>query len=71
VSDLFDKPLKPTRGRLKAAPWSDIPITDELKKKLRDEAAENCLWCRGLGYTPGTKGGYLAPCVCVNRKETT
>jgi len=59
--------LKPIQGRLKAAPWSDIPITDELKSRLKNDADPGCRCCKGLGYLPGTVPWCLTVCLCVNR----
>jgi hypothetical protein len=54
------------KGSLRAAPWSEIRLTEESRESLRRAAARGCVICGAAGYLG--KGLKVQICVCVNRR---
>lgn len=51
------------RGSLKPASWSELPLTDELRKNLAAAAVPGCPECGGNGYLG--EGPKVPICRCV------
>lgn len=60
-------PLPDYRGPLGAAPWSELVVTPDLQKSLKNAALPGCPCCTGMGFT--SKEGKHHPCHCLNRRD--